>query len=623
MCGICGTIDPLTAPTAELLSRMLKPLDRRGPDGEGTLLEGPVALGHRRLSIIDLEGGRQPILNEDGTLAIVCNGEIYNYQSLRQELERLGHRFRTQSDSEVALHLYEEHGPDSVCRLNGMFAFAIVDLRRHEAFLARDPFGQKPLYLAATQDRLAFASLPASLLQLPWVDQTPDPQALHLYFDWQCIPAPWSYWSGIQKLRPGTWAQWTRDGLKTQGFWSPEGSVVPVLDRHYRDQCQQMRHLMREAVRRHLIADVPVGAFLSGGLDSSIVAALAAETLADSGRKLHTFSIGFPEKAYDEREFSDRVARHLNTEHHFLEVNPADPGFLQELMAEYGEPFSDASMIPTALLARFAQSEVKAVVGGDGADELFGGYCRYFALGTSARLDLLPVPGCLRSASARLLLRTLPDADSERTRVGKLRRLAAMEAEPPARRPMNLASRFPEAKRLAAYTEPFRHQVGGFSSADYGWGGSLWPQQRLWHDQRTYLPDDTLTKVDRSSMMFGLEVRAPFLDLEVASFANSLPITSKIHGGRRKRILADTFSDLLPDGIAGRGKMGFAVPLAAWFRGGWRDWARQEITGGSLDDLFPKAPLATLFQEHLDGKADHGAALYTLLILALFRQKRS
>jgi asparagine synthase (glutamine-hydrolysing) len=613
MCGIAGILDFQDPPSQELLARMGAPLAQRGPDDCGWLIQGPFGILHQRLSIIDLAGGQQPIFNEDKSLAIVCNGEIYNFPELRTQLEAQGHLFRTHSDSEVILHLYEEEGPACIDRLNGMFAFAIADFNRQEVFLARDRFGQKPLCFAMAENRFAFASLPSALLPLTWISQTINAAGLHLYFDWQCIPAQHTFWQGIAKLPPGGWLRWRQGDCETGTMTPP---YIHEFSNSFEEAANTLRGLLERAVHRHLLADVPVGAFLSGGLDSSAIAAVAAAILRKQGQRLQTFSIGFAEKDYDEREYAAVVARKIGSEHHFLEVNPADPGFLGPLIDACGEPFADASLIPAALLARFAREQVKTVLGGDGADELFGGYYRYQILNASRRLDFVPV--CFRSAACRGTMAMLPGAALERSRLGKLRRILELGCHVPGDRPLALASRFSEKRRFAMYSPEFRDCLGPFRSHDHGVPINLDSDTLMRYDQATYLPDDTLAKVDRASMAFALEVRAPYLDQEVADFALGLPMKFKIHRGVRKRVLAEAFHGVLPETIPGRAKMGFGVPLAHWFRGDWRSWSQDVILSGILDLIFSRPALEKMLREHQDERTDHGAAIYSLLVLALY-----
>jgi asparagine synthase (glutamine-hydrolysing) len=616
MCGIAGILDFQDPPSEELLAQLGEPLAQRGPDDGGWLQRGPFGLVHRRLSIIDIDGGRQPILNEDETLAIVCNGEIYNFPELRIRLEAQGHIFRTQSDSEVILHLYEEEGPGCVDRLNGMFAFAIADFHRQELFLARDRFGQKPLCFAMAENRFAFASLPSALLPLEWISQTINAAGLHLYFDWQCIPAPHTFWQGIAKLPPGGWIRWRQNGHETGTLRPPR---IHEFQNSFEEAANTLRGILERSVHRHLLADVPVGAFLSGGLDSSAIAAVAAAILRKQGQRLQTFSIGFAEKDYDEREYAGVVSRKIGSEHHFLEVDPADPAVLCPLIDACGEPFADASLIPTALLAQFARQEVKTVLGGDGADELFGGYYRYQILNASRRLD--SIPANLRQAVCSGAKTILPRAALERSALGKLRRIIELGCHAPGDRLLALSSRFPEKHRLTMYTPEFRDCLGTFRSHDHGVPGGIDPDSLMRYEQATYLPDDTLAKVDRASMAFGLEVRAPYLDHEVADFALGLPLEFKIHRGVRKRVLAEAFHGILPETIGGRAKMGFGVPLAHWFRGDWRTWSQDIILSGLLDLIFTRTALEKMLREHQEERADHGAAIYSLLVLALYMDR--
>lgn len=619
MCGIAGILDAKTPPTRALLERMAVPLAARGPDDQGILIRDRVGLVHRRLSIIDLAGGRQPILSEDGTLALVCNGEVYGFRALRRALKQRGHRFRSHTDSEVILHLYEEEGPDCLRHLNGMFAFALVHLDSGRLFLARDRFGQKPLFYARCGQRFAFASGPAALRCLDWVDARLDFSALHDYLEYQYVPAPRSVHRGIRKLPPGAHALLDGDRFEIVSYWTPRATASFAGTEA--EAAAEIRTRLEEAVRTRLVADVPLGSFLSGGMDSSLITALAR---AGTGNRLKTFSIGFPEARYDERAFAAAVARHLGTEHHFLEVCPDSFEYLATVVGFYEEPFCDASMLPTALLSRFTREHVTVALSGDGADELFGGYYRY-RIAHWLRL-LRSLPGRGRRAVVRSLLRVLPPKTEERTFRGRLRRLVELGDVDGLEQYLRLISRFPERDRYRLYSDAFVSALGPVRGLDvleqrFHDSGRL-VDDIMCMDCRTYLPDDILVKVDRASMAYALEVRSPFLDPNVAELALTLPYSFKQGRGCRKRILRRACADLLPANIFARPKMGFGMPLARWFRAEWREPARNLLLRGRLvQELLQRSRLEQMLDENDAGRADWSYAIFALVVLELWLQQ--
>lgn len=623
MCGIAGLIDVATGVGPEVLAAMAARLARRGPDDQGIWRRDGWGLVHRRLSIIDLAGGQQPIFNEDESLAIVCNGELYDYQQWRTELETRGHRFRTQSDTEVLLHLYEEHGPACLESLNGMFAVAITHVASGRLFLARDRFGKKPLFYADPGDgrRFAFASGPAALAAVPWVDRSLDLIGIHDYLEYQYIPEPRSIYRGVRKFPAHSWGSWEPGGtLHIESFWEPRvtGDYSGGVAAARAELAARFEH----AVKTRLVADVPVGLFLSGGLDSSTVCAVARQVTTTP---LHTFSIGFPERKYDERNHAERVARHLGTEHHFLEVRANDFQRLRDLVGAYEEPFGDASMLPTSLLAEFTHQHVKVALSGDGADELFGGYERYQVMRWMQRLTV--VPHGLRKELRRLLCAVLPPKVEERTLQGRLRRLVELSDADGLERYLALISRFPRSLRERVYGDVMReavcaHRDLAFLEEHYR-PHAPFVDGIMELDLKTYLNNDILVKVDRASMAFGLEVRCPFLDREVSELALRLPYRWKQAGRRRKIILADAFGARLPAGIAGRAKMGFGVPVARWLRHEWR----APVTALLLDGqgvkagLFRREGINELLNEHGASRADHSYPLFLLTVLELWLQQ--
>jgi asparagine synthase (glutamine-hydrolysing) len=621
MCGIAGIIDPRNPPNRQLLEAMAAPLAKRGPDDFGHVVHGPAGLAHRRLSVIDLAGGHQPLYNEDRTLALVFNGEIYDYGELRRRLIDNGHVLATESDSEVLLHLYEDKGPAMLDELNGMFAFAILHVDSGKVFIARDRFGQKPLFYSTAGDRFAFASGPASLAAVNWVDTTIDCSAIHDYLEYQYIPKPRSIYQGVAKLPPGHYAEWIAGNLTVNTYWRPE--ISPTFAGSYEEACAALRQNLAAAVERRLVADVPVGMFLSGGLDSSLICALANSV---GTTQIKTFSIGFPEKKYDERVFAKTVADHLGTEHHFLEVAPNDFDHLERIVADYEEPFCDASMLPTSLLSQFTRQHVTVALSGDAADELFGGYYRYRAMNMSRWFGL--VPRAVRRGAGGVLRKLLPTRKEERTMSGRLQRLLDISEEDGLDRYLRLISRCPAPLKNALYGERMKDagltpSVGVLTANDPVAPTSM--LNRIMEvDLNTYLSDDILVKVDRASMACGLEVRSPFLDRDVVGLALSLPDHWKQKGMTRKRILADTFADLLPAEIMNRRKMGFGVPLARWFRGDWQARTRELLVDGKLasDGYFDRNRLQWLIDEHVAERADYSYAIYALLVLELWLSRR-
>lgn len=615
MCGIAGIIDHYTAPSDSLLRAMGEPLARRGPDSEGVLVRGDCGLVHRRLAVIDPAGGQQPLLNEDESLALICNGEIYDYADWRDELKARGHRFRTGSDNEVILHLYEEKGAECVSLLNGMFAFAIFDLRAGDVFIARDQFGQKPLFYATDPGRIAVASGTRSLLKLPWVEDGLDCEAVHDYLEFQYVPAPKSIYRGIKKLLPQQYAFWNGSELKFSTYSPRIGSESH--SRRFADSARLLRERFSAAVQRRMVADVPVGLFLSGGIDSGLVCA-AAQRLALE--PVQTFSIGFPVREYDESPEAARVAEYLGTEHHALEVDPADFAHLRELVAEFEEPFCDASMLPMSLVSRFAGESVTVALSGDGADELFGGYDRYRVMRLLQWWSTMPKG--LRRKIRRALENLVPPSPHERTRLGKLRRTIALLDQEGASAYRALLSRFSVAERRTLYG-PAMSDVDGSRMLDQDclqWSGGDWAAAAMQSDVVLYLPNDILVKVDRASMAHGLEVRSPFLDPDLAGLAQTLPQKWKVRHGHGKHILRKAFRGYLPAATFKRGKMGFGVPLAHWLRDDWQGFLRELLPRGKAvqSGLFESRGVENMINRHCVEGQDNSYPLFAILVLELW-----
>lgn len=655
MCGIAGVAWTANSPPLELavLERMTSVLFHRGPDDAGyfhtsaaprgmtsaemsersapTNTPGAAspgaALGFRRLSIIDLSTGHQPLSNEDGSVWIVFNGEIYNYVELKSELEARGHRFRTASDTETIVHLYEELGPACVEKLRGMFAFAIWDERNKVLFLARDRLGKKPLFYRLEPNRLLFGSELKALLEVPGIPREVDPQAVDEYLTYQYVPHPHCILRGFSKLPPAHWATFRDGRFETRRYWTPpfdgvEGGAWRVEG--YEQAKQTLREKLTEAVRLRLRSDVPLGAFLSGGIDSTIVVGLMQQL---SSRPVQTFSIGFPVASFDERSFAREAATHLHTDHHELVVEPSALEILPKLIWHYDEPFADSSAIPTMYLCEMTRRNVTVALSGDGGDELFAGYERYRAVRLGQRFDRLP-RWCRRVLAAKIWQK-VPTSVEQKSRGRRAKRLLAALAESPERRYLTWVSMFDAARRQDLYHPDFGRQLSSHDGAEFVLSAYAACPSRDFVtrttcvDVLTYLPCDILNKVDIASMAFGLEARSPVLDHEVVELAARLPIEFKLSHGRAKRILIDTFSDLLPTRIQNRSKMGFGVPLGDWFRGELRSMLEDVLLDKSTlaRGLFQPATVRRLIDEHQRRQWDHSYRLWCLLVLELWMRR--
>src|SRR5215210_186793 len=584
-------------------------LVHRGPDSDGTLFDGPVALAARRLSIIDLETGDQPVANEDGTVHVVQNGEIYNYRELRRELEERGHRFRTHGDTEVIAHLYEQDGDAFARRLRGMFAIAIWDARRTRLVLARDRFGIKPIYYRDGGGRLEFAS---ELRALPRGEV--DLDAIEAFLAFNSIPGPLTIFADVRKLLPGHVLVWEDGSARVERFARPAPAPVAEVRREPEHVlAEELRERLSDSVRAHLVADVPVGVFLSGGIDSSLLAALAAQEVAGP---LRTFSIGFAEASFDEREDARRVAERYGTRHRELVLRPDAAQLLPALAEAFDEPFADSSALPTYLVAELASADVKVALSGEGADELFGGYYTYTA-------DLL----AQRTARAARLVRPLVERLPVSTRRASLDYRAKRYVR---------AAHLPPLERHHGWKEIFSADARAeLTGRLHGWdpvaalrvafaeteGAEL--LARLQDvDERVYLVDDLLVKTDRASMAHSLEARVPFLDEVVADFAHALPTRHKVHGLRKKVLLRKAAEPLLPREIVRGRKRGFSIPAAAWLRGELEPFARDVLSEETLrrQGYLDPGAVRTVLDDHVAGRADLSRQLWGLLALTLWHE---
>ena len=630
MCGIAGICrldgQPLNEDARAHVRAMTDVITYRGPDGSGIWQEGPVSLGHRRLSIIDLSGGSQPMQDVDGELCIVFNGEIFNYRALRKVLEERGHQFRTQSDTEVILHLYEECGSAFLQHLDGFFAFALYDTKLGIMLLARDRMGIKPLYYYRDAAHFAFASSINALKQLPFVKQHIDEQALWDYLSLQYVPTGTIY-THISQLAPGYALSFHSEGprrhFQKRQYWKPD--FTRKTAQPYEDACKGLREAMTASVRDRLISDVPLGVFLSGGLDSAIIAGLAAEQIEGP---LKCFTIGFEEQSYDERESAAATATHVRQfarcgfEHHVKTVNPCDFESLEFLVKQFGEPFADASMLPTYLLSRFARGEVKVALSGDGADELFGGYERYLAMRYLGKFDFLPE--AVRRPLFRMAAAMIPNIGNERQKWARSRRFLHGAAASGAERYLGILSRVDEKLKHRVCGKFFRHvkpTLETFNREFYKNSFSANPSERVSEvDIISYLREDILKKVDVASMSASLEVRSPFLNFKIAELSALYPYEYKEKDGVRKRILTDAFAKYLPKGLAQRPKRGFGVPLASWFRNEWRELLRERLLDGVCvkERIFNQPELEHILKAHSCGRADYSYFLFSALVLELF-----
>jgi asparagine synthase (glutamine-hydrolysing) len=626
MCGITGILDVSGRVDREVLARMTNTLRHRGPDDEGYYLPsnqnaGPsVGLGFRRLAIIDLGGGRQPMANEDESIWIVCNGEIYNYQPLRLELESKGHRFRTHSDIEVLLHLYEESGPDFLSRVNGMFALAIWDARRQTLLLARDRLGKKPLYYRHTPAQLLFGSEVKALLQHPACPRELDPRSLSKYLAYEYVPSPHCIFKGIHKLPAAHLLTWKDGQTHVRRYWDLKFPEHPTIRRE-EELAEELRSRLKEAVRLRLISDVPLGVFLSGGIDSSTVVALMAELRPASSIK--TFAIGFEEKSFDESNYARRVAECFGTEHHEQILKSQTLlDILPNVAALLDEPFADASVIPTYLLSAFTRRHVTVALGGDGGDELFAGYPTFPAHRVA---QFYRVPQAVHQRIIQPLAELLPVSRENFSLDFKVKRfLRGANCRPGIRDQIWLGSFTPsEQQLLLEGTSAEIDHYEDIAEAERNSPGSNLIDRLIYLYCKFYLQDGILTKVDRASMACSLEARAPFLDYTFVEFACSVPWHLKLKGLKTKYILKRAMRDKLPREILARGKKGFGIPVAKWFRSDLKDLVHDTFSESRIrqQGLFNPQAISRLLNDHMRGTRDNRKPLWTLFMFQLWHEK--
>jgi asparagine synthase (glutamine-hydrolysing) len=607
MCGICGVLAPAGPADPALVERMNAALVHRGPDEGSVDAFGRCVLGHRRLQVIDLATGSQPVANESGDVIAVFNGELYNFRRLRQELAAAGHQVPGTGDTPVIPHLYEEDGPQLVRRLAGMFAIALWDGRRERLVLARDRVGKKPLLWTRLDDgTLAFASELKALLRLPGLRREVDPAALDAYLALQYVPRGTAL-RGVEKLPPGHVLVAEGGSVRVEPYWQLEPRGQERSDEEW---LEQVRATVSAAVRGRLVADVPLGVLLSGGIDSSIVVA----ELAKAEGTVRTFTVGFGHDRYDERAYARTVAQRYGTEHEEIVVEPDVEELLPELAQAFDEPLGDEAALPQFVVSELARRHVTVALTGDGGDEAFAGYERYIAHGLARRLAL---PGAARTARA---LRWAGRAEP-RSSANRAGRLLEAAATPAAARYGRLLEVFPAALRAELWQPEFvREPVPAWQLLGPPPGDGIAALQRL--DVRTYLPGDLLLKADITSMAHSLELRSPLLDHEVLELGVSLPDRLKTRGLRGKEALRRAFADALPPQVVRRGKSGFGVPLAAWFRGELRGLAADLLLDERARGRGQLRPAAVkrLLDEHVSGRADHGHRLWCLVMLELWQR---
>lgn len=617
MCGICGVAGP--AARAELVERMCGQIVHRGPDDQGIWAQPGVALGMRRLSIIDVAGGHQPMSNEDGAVWIVFNGEIYNYLDVRKDLEGRGHRFATRSDTEVMLHGWEEWGESSVEHLRGMFAYALWDRRTDTLFLARDRLGKKPLYYTVVNNTLFFGSEIKAILAYPEVPREVNPAALDAYLTYRYVPGSVTMFQGIHKLLPGQTLTWRAGEISLRQYWQPryEAHAQVASEEEY---IERTTELLRESVRIRLMSEVPLGAFLSGGLDSSVVVGLMAGLM---DQPVKTFSVGFGEGGdIDEVAHAKIVAEHFGTDHHEITVKADAAELLPRLVWHMDEPVADSAAIPTFLISEVACKEVTVVLTGEGSDELFAGYPRYYGDRLLSMVEFLPQPARKPLAAASYLFPSTSDQRLVRYAHRALRGAGQSRAE----RYRNWMTVFQQSEKEALYSPALRAALGQGRQVHPGEPVLTGPIARdflhtmLEYDVLGWLPEDLLMKVDKMGMAASIEARMPFLDHVLFEYVAGMPEAMKLRGRTSKYILRQISKGLLPESIRQRKKHGFDVPVNRWLRSDLRPMLHELLGADRLraHGFFAPEAVAQLIEEHESGRRDHQHRLWTLLCFQLW-----
>lgn len=622
MCGICGKISLSGHVEETLLKKMTSCLSHRGPDDEGFYLKNNIGLGHRRLSIIDLSPlARQPMSNEDETIWIVFNGEIYNFLELRKDLIGRGHLFRSRSDTETVLHLYEDYGTECLKYLRGMFAFAIWDEKVQSLFLARDRIGKKPLYYLHSSDTFCFASEIKSILQDKTFEKIPDFTAIHHYLTYQDVPSPWTAFKNIKKLPPSHYLIYKNGKVTIKRYWKI--SYLPKHTMPVNELKKEILERLKEAVRIRLISDVPLGAFLSGGIDSSAVVAIMSEVM---NKPVKTFSIGFKEDTYNELKYAQVVAKKFKTEHTEFIIEPKALDIIDKLIWHYNEPFADSSAIPTYYVSKLAREHVTVILNGDGGDENFAGYGRYVANQISIWMHRI-----LPSSIAKLILPVIslmPHGKTPNNFFWRLKRFLGEYIKSPEMRNAHWLCHFTSDMKKELYTDDFFRQVSSTDSFELIFDkykeaeADNFLDKTLYADVMMYLPDDLLVKVDIASMANSLEARSPFLDHEFMEFVARIPSDLKLNSSITKYILKETLKGILPDEVLYREKMGFGVPIDHWFRNELRDMAYDIILSEKAISrgYFKKETIKRILDEHMSNKWNWHNHIWNLLMLELWHR---
>lgn len=612
MCGFAGRINfkkNHEIDKAEIKS-MCDAIAHRGPDDEGYYIKGNVGLGHRRLSIIDLNTGQQPIYNEDKSIVIVFNGEIYNYRELRNELSQKGHLFKTETDTEVIVHLYEEYQESCVQKMNGMFSFAIWDSRNEKLFLARDRIGIKPLYYYTDKDKIVFGSEMKAIIQVKSVERQIDLSSIDQYLSFGYIPSPLSIFEKIKKLPPGHHLSIQGDSISMKKFWDIRYEYR--YDRSEDEDAENIVEILKSSVQMRLVSDVPLGAFLSGGIDSSAVVAMMSKLI---NRPVKTFSIGFKEAKFNELEDARFIAKKFNTEHYEEIVDPDSVNLVPKLVWYYDEPFADSSAIPTYYVSRLAREHVTVVLSGDGGDELFGGYLRYI---TSNRDKLfLRLPARIRKDFLGAVGRILPNGFKGKNYFNYIS-LNDLQ------RYMVKVGCFPEHIKQKLYTRDFAASIG--KKAPDHFSAVIEKDlvtKLMFYDCKTYLPDDILVKVDKASMARSLEARVPVLDYRLIEYAATIPPERKINGDNQKMIFKKALKQYLPERVFTKKKQGFGVPLEDWFRCELREMAYDTLLSNTAlqRGYFQMNQVKYLLDEHQGGNRDNSFYIWALLMLELWHKQ--
>ncbi len=618
MCGIAGFTHKNWAPEPERIERTTATLAHRGPDQRGVFRSSVLSMGAARLKIIDLQGGDQPIVTDDGDTAIVFNGEIYNHLELRGELEKLGHRFHSHSDTETVLHAFVEWDTQSFSRLRGMFAIALWTKSSHRLILARDRMGIKPLYIARRGEDLFFGSELKTIFAHPEFERRVSLAGLECYLSLNYIPCPWTMVEGIEKLPPGQWLEWQDGNVRVESYWKlPAG---PIRERSLESACEELDSLLQQSVREHLLSDVPLGLWLSGGIDSSTVLHYAASA---SSKPIKTLSISFLGRSFDETAYIRAAAKQYGSEHTEFDLNPGTDlrGAIEEFAYYSDEPSSDAGALPVWFLSKMSKAEVTVALSGEGADELFGGYLTYRANQLARPMRRLP-KWSLRAALG--LAHFWPVSDDKISREYMVKRFLEGSLQPPEQAHVYWNGTFSEAeaRSLSAVPSPgsLDRALGELRDSPAAKDGV---SPYLWWDQKYFLPDDILNKVDRMSMAHSLEVRPPFLDHRIVEFAATLPPAHKMQGSRQKIVLKQLMKNKLPEMILRRKKVGFDIPAHEWLRGPLRELLLDTLREGlaEYDSLFRPGMVQELVRLHLERRKNIGYHLWGLLLLFLWMKK--